>query len=413
MEKEQKVSLEGFFRSYQSLILLLTGIITGSILGLIFKEQIEFIKPIGDIFLNLLLTAIIPLIFFAISSAIANIDSSHKLGRVMTVMCTVFLFTLLISAFLTIVATWVFPIHNVTSVASPITEVVQNQNLGQQLTDLVSVGDFYQILSRKSMLAFIIFSVLIGFATVGAGKDGEIFRNFLNSGNEVMKSLLSLIMKLAPIGLGAYFGYQVGVFGPQLFGTYARSLGLYYGFGFFYFIVLFSVFAFIAGGFKAVKLYWKNNIIPSATAIGTCSSIATIPANLLAASKMKIPESISNVVIPLGASLHKDGSSISSIIKIGVAFAMLNKQITGVEVICLALGISVLVSIVEGGIPSGGYIGEFMMISAYGFPVETLPAIMIIGTLVDPLATLLNATGDTVAGMLVTRFTKGKNWIND
>jgi Na+/H+-dicarboxylate symporter len=411
METENEVSRKGFFKSYGSLLLLLAGIITGSILGLIFEKQVELIKPIGDIFLNLLFTAIIPLVFFAISSAIANIESTGKVGRLMSIMFIVFLFTILISAFLTIVATWVFPIHQTTTANVIVAETMPEKSIGEQLTNLVSAGEFYQLLSRRNMLAFIIFSILIGFATKQAGNEGEHFKTFLHAGNEVMKKLLTLIMKLAPIGLGAYFAYQVGVFGPQLFGTYARSLGLYYGFGIFYFIVLFSVYAFIAGGKKAVKIYWKNNLIPSATAVGTCSSIATIPANLEAASKMRIPLHIGSIVIPLGASLHKDGSSISSIIKIAVVFAMLNREITGVETICIALAISVVVSIVEGGIPNGGYVGELLMISAYGFPVETLPAVMIIGTLVDPLATLLNATGDTAAGMILTRFAEGKSWI--
>ncbi|WP_231561007.1 cation:dicarboxylate symporter family transporter [Sphingobacterium sp. T2] len=67
-----------------------------------------------------------------------------------------------------------------------------------------------------------------------------------------------------------------------------------------------------------------------------------------------------------------------------------------------------MVSIVAGGIPNGGFIGEMLMISIYGIPNEAVPAIMIIGALVDPLATVLNATGDTVAAMLVTKLSKEK-----
>jgi Na+/H+-dicarboxylate symporter len=60
------------------------------------------------------------------------------------------------------------------------------------------------------------------------GEKGKDFSRFLHSGNEVMKQLLHIIMKTAPVGLGAYFAYQVGIFGPQLFGAYAKPLGLYY-----------------------------------------------------------------------------------------------------------------------------------------------------------------------------------------
>ena len=399
-----------FFQNYKGIILLLIGIILGSIAGLIFGKQVEVLKPIGDIFLNFLFTAVIPLVFFAISSSIANLNTTNQLNKMMGVMSVVFLSTVIIAALITIFAVNIFPIHENIQVIK-LTEVIAKKPIGDQITSMITTGEFYELLSRKSMLAMIIFSVLIGFATLHSGEKGASFSRLLNAGNEVFKNVFILIMKLAPIGLGAYFAYQVGVFGPQLFGTYARSLGLYYGVAAFYFVFIFSLYAFIAGGMKGLKKFWPNNIVPSATAIGTCSSIATIPANLEACKKIGIPDYITNVTIPLGATLHKDGSSISSVIKMAVVFAMFGKSFDSAEVIVLAVGMTILVSIVEGGIPNGGYVGELLFISAYGFPPEALPPAMIIGTLVDPMATLLNASGDNVSAMLVSRFTEGKNWL--
>lgn len=387
------------------------GILMGSIAGIVFGNRVAVIKPIGDIFLNLLFTAVIPLVFFSIASAIGSLQQTNKLSRMMGVMVLVFLSTILVSACITICAVQIFPVQKYVS-SVPLTETIIKKPFGEQLTGLFTTSEFFELLSRKSMLAMIVFSVLTGFATLQAGAAGDSFSHFLRSGNEVFKNIFIIIMKLAPIGLGAYFAYQVGIFGPQLFGTYARALSIYYGTGAFYFAILFSVYAFIAGGRTGIKKYWTNNIVPSATAIGTCSSIANIPANLQAASRIGIPEYIANVTVPLGATLHKDGSSISSIIKMAVVFALFGKSFDSSQTIMLALGMTVLVSIVEGGIPNGGYVGELLFISAYGFPPEALPPAMIIGTLVDPMATLLNSTGDTVAAMLVSRFTEGKNWMN-
>lgn len=400
-----------FLKNYSSIILLLVGITSGTVLGLVLGKQVEVLKPIGDIFLNLLFTAVIPLIFFAISSSIANIDRSKKMGKVMMVMFAVFVGTVVISAILTVVTVWMFPLPGNIEAVEKVTEHVQKQTFGDQAASLLTVNEFYELLSRKSMLAFIIFSFLVGFATSRSGEKGESFKNFLIGGDEVMKQLLILIMKLAPIGLGAYFAYQIGVFGPQLFGTYAHSMAIYYGLSLFYFIVFFSLYAIIAGGIPGLNIYWKNNIIPSFTALSTCSSVATIPANLAAAKAMKIPDHIANLAIPLGAPIHKDGSSISSIIKIAAVFAIMGRDFTDPYTILLALGITIIVSTVEGGIPNGGYIGEILVMTVYGFPVEMLPVVMIIGTLVDPMATLLNATGDTVCAMMITRFTEGKNWL--
>jgi Na+/H+-dicarboxylate symporter len=404
---------KSLFKTYSSIIWLLCGITVGSILGLVFGKDVAIIKPLGDIFLNLLFTAIIPLIFFTIASSIASLERTEKLGKLFVVMIAVFLCTVLISAMLMIAGVFVFPIHQDIIISKMPLENIVAADGGSQITQLLTANDFYELLSRKSMLALIIFSFLIGFSSLRSGEKGESFRGFLNSGNEVMKQLLHLIMKTAPIGLGAYFAYQVGIFGPQLFGAYAKPLGLYYGVCAFYFVVFFSLYAFLAGGKLGLKIFWTNNITPALTALGTCSSIATIPANLEAAEKMQVPAYIRNVAIPLGAPLHKDGSSMSSIIKIAVIFAMFGKDFTDPMTLLTALGITVIVSVVEGGIPNGGYIGEILAITIYGFPMEqALPAAMIVGTLVDPMATLLNANGDVVSAMVITRVSEGKKWLS-
>ena len=408
----ENTSSGSFLKNYKSILLLLGGILAGSILGLVFGKVVEVIKPLGDIFLNLLFTAIIPLIFFTISSSIATLEKTEKLGKLFAIVISVFLGTVLVSAVLMILGVLLFPIQQDIIISKIPLETIQGTNAGSQITQLLTANDFYELLSRKSMLALILFSFLIGFATLQSGEKGQNFKSFLKSGDEVMKQLLHIIMKTAPIGLGAYFAYQVGIFGPQLFGAYAKPLGLYYAVCAFYFVVFFSLYAFMAGGRKGLLVFWKNNITPSLTALGTCSSIATIPANLEAAEDMKIPNHISNIVIPLGAPLHKDGSAMSSIIKIAVIFAMFGKDFTAPSTLLLALGITVIVSVVEGGIPNGGYIGEILAITVYGFPMEqALPAAMIVGTLVDPMATLLNANGDLVSAMMVTRISEGKKWL--
>ena len=404
---------KSLFKTYSGIIWLLCGITAGSVLGLVFGKEVELIKPLGDIFLNLLFTAIIPLIFFTIASSIASLQKTEKLGKLFVVVIGVFLSTVLISAIIMIIGVLLFPIHQDIIISKIPLESMHTASPGSQITQMLTANDFYELLSRKSMLALIIFSFLIGFASLRSGEKGEGFRTFLNSGNEVMKQLLHIIMQTAPVGLGAYFAYQVGIFGPQLFGAYAKPLGLYYAVCGFYFVVFFSLYAFFAGGKNGLKLFWSNNIAPALTALGTCSSIATIPANLEAAEKMKVPAHIRNIAIPLGAPLHKDGSSMSSVIKIAVIFAMFGKDFTEPHTLLLALGITVIVSVVEGGIPNGGYIGEILAITIYGFPMEqALPAAMIVGTLVDPMATLLNANGDVVSAMLITRISEGKEWIS-
>lgn len=400
--------MKEILKNYSGIIYLLVGITLGSIVGLFFPQAVTYLKPVGDIFLNLLFVSVVPLVFFAVTNSIGAVEREGKFGRIIFSMAFTFLLFILIAAVFTIIAVYLFPTE---AIGSKTGEILENQNettWGDRIVSFFTVGEFTQLFSRQNMLALLIFAFLCGTAIRKAGDKGLIFRNFIASGYEVMKELLLIVMKAAPIGLGAYFAYQIATLGPQLFGLYAKPLGLYYVAGIIYFFLFFSLYAFIARGKNGPGIFWRYNIYPSLTAISTCSSFATMPANLQAAQKIGVPNSIANIVIPIGSTLHKNGSSMSSIIKIYVAFLIIGENFFEPSNLLLALGITVFVSIVAGGIPNGGYIGELLMISAYNLPQEAIPAVIIIGTLVDPLATVLNATGDTVAAMFVTKLTGEK-----
>ena len=139
------------------MISLLAGIIAGSIAGMLFGKTAEILKPIGDIFLNLLFVAVIPLVFFVISAAIANLQGTQKLGRIIGLMSATFLVTVLIAALVTIAAVWVFPIHQHLGTVSGIAAQNENKSISSdQITQLFSTANFFELLSRKNMLALII-----------------------------------------------------------------------------------------------------------------------------------------------------------------------------------------------------------------------------------------------------------------
>ena len=162
----------GFIKNYSNILKLLIGIIAGTVLGLSLGKQVEVLKPLGDIFLNLLFTVVIPLIFFAISSSIANMDRDKKMGKVMFLTLLIFIGTVFISAVLTVFAVWLFPLSQSIESTVQVVEELKTQSWGEQATSLLTVNEFYELLSRKSMLAFIIFSLLIGFATSRSGEKG-------------------------------------------------------------------------------------------------------------------------------------------------------------------------------------------------------------------------------------------------
>lgn len=407
------IILKEKLKTYRFPLILLASILIGSIVGLTFGEKTGVIKPFGDIFLNLLFMTVIPLVFFSISSAIANMDSMKRLGKIMGSMMTVFIITGIISSAFMLFATILFPPGAGADIQLETPDEVEDVALSEQIVNTFTVPDFVDLFSRENMLALIIFAVLIGLATGLTGEQGRPFTKFLTSGSEVFMKLIQLIMYYAPIGLGAYFAALIGEFGTELLGDYAKAVLIYYPVSILYFAFGFTLYAFIAGGKKGISHFWKNILAPAATALGTGSSIATIPVNLQAAKKIGVPKDIRETVLPLGATIHMDGSCLAAMLKIAFVFGVFNMDFTGISTFLTAIGICLLSGIVMSGIPGGGFIGEMMIITLYGLPIQALPVISAIGVVVDPPATMINSTGDTVSSMLVTRHLDGKDWMEN
>jgi Na+/H+-dicarboxylate symporter len=397
--------------SYGSLIVLVAGIAIGAVLGLFLRERAAVLKPLGDIFLNLLFTAVVPLVFFSIASAIASMQDVRRLTRIMGWMMFFFVVTGLISSALMIFAVKVFPPFAGMSWALPGGVVPSTMSTGDAIVKALTTADFADILSRKNMLPLIIFAMLTGVATLRAGEKGRAFAQFLQSGNEVMSRVIGIIMLYAPVGLGAYFAYLIGAFGPTLFGSYLRVVELYYPVALAYFVFAFSGYVLWAGGMSGLKTFWANIPQTSLTALATGSSVATIPVNLKAAERIGVPRDIREVVIPVGATIHMEGSCLAAIVKIAFLFGLFQMPFVGLQVWLTASVVAVLCGTVISGIPSGGMLGELLIITLYGFPIEAMPLITMIGTIVDPPATMVNAVGDNVTGMMVARKLNGAKWL--
>ncbi|WP_042223977.1 dicarboxylate/amino acid:cation symporter [Oceanobacillus manasiensis] len=399
-------------KAYRFPLILLISIIIGSIIGLVFGEDATAIKPLGDLFINLLFMIVIPLVFFTISSAIASMNSMKRLGKIMGSMMGVFVVTGIIAAVFMLVATVIFQPGQGVDIPLETPESTEEMTLSEQLVNTFTVSDFVDLFSRQNMLALIIFSVLVGISTALTGEKSAGFSKFLTSGSEVFMKLVQLVMYYAPIGLGAYFAALIGEFGADLIGDYAKAVIVYYPVAVLYFAIGFTLYAFIAGGKLGVVLFWKNILSPAATSLGTGSSIASLPVNLQAAKRIGVPKDVRETILPLGATIHMDGSCLSAMLKIAFVFGVFNMDFSGWDTFFTAIGICLLSGIVMSGIPGGGFMGEMMIISLYGLPMEALPIISAIGVVVDPPATMVNVTGDTVSSMLVTRQIEGKDWIN-
>jgi Na+/H+-dicarboxylate symporter len=403
-------------KAYKSSIILLSAVIIGGLIGAIVGPKAAIVEPLGDLFLNLMFTIIVPLVFFSVTSAIGNMVSMKRLGKIMFAILIVFTSTALLTAVISLAGALIInPAKGIdtSAIQSLMAKVTENpQNTEQvsflkQLVNTFTVSDFINLFSRKNMLQLIVFSIGFGAAIAMVKEKAQPLAKLLDAGASVMMKLVNIIMYYAPIGLGCYFASVVGQLGPQILQGYLKSFVLYLILTVICYFGLFTLYAFLAGGRVGIKSFWGNAATPSITALATCSSAACIPINLEYVQKMGVPKDIAETVIPLGANTHKDGSVIGGVIKIVFLFGLFGYNMTDINSILSIIFTAFLVGAVMGAIPGGGMIGEMLIISLYGFPIEVLPIIAVISTIIDAPATLLNSTGNTVCSMMVTRLVEG------
>ena len=121
------------------------------------------------------------------------------------------------------------------------------------------------------------------------------------------------------------------------------------------------------------------------------------------AENLRIDKDVAKTTLPIGATMHMEGSAMASILKIAFLFGIFGKSFTGLDTYLIAILIAVLSGVVMSGIPGGGLIGEMLIVSLYGFNLEAFPIIATIGWIVDPPATTLNVVGDITSSMLIEK----------
>lgn len=413
--------MKNFIKNYASSFILLLAVLLGGIIGVIMGPDARMLEPFGQIFLNLIFTLIVPLVFFSVTSSIANMGGMKRLGKIMVNIALVFAVTAIISAVITIISAYIVDpteglgqetIQNILQDGEEgISEEAKALSLPEQLVKTVTVSDFSALFSRSNLLQLIVISVICGIAIAMAGEKATAFKDFLNAGSAVLMKMIKIIMYYAPIGLTCYFASIIGQLGTQILEGYLKVFLMYLVVSIIYYFGFFSIYAYIGAGKEGVKAFWKNAIAPAVTALAICSSAASIPVNLDAAKKIGIPDDIAETVIPLGVNTHKDGSVIGGVFKIVFLFGLFGMDYKNIPMLLSVLVISLLVGAVMGAIPGGGMIGEMLILSIYGFPPAALPVIAVISTIIDAPATLLNASGNTVCAMVVARLVDGKDWL--
>ena len=413
-------------RNYLFLGVMLAAMILGCAAGWLFPAAVDaeggvisgtgatVLKPLGTVFINMMFCVVVPMVFASISSAVANMESRKRAGKIMGVTVATFVVTGGIAAVIMYLLMRLFPPVLVPWTEIPTEAMGEHATMAQMVVNFFTAEDFVSLLSRRAMLPLIVFSLLFGFGVnLNGGRSTPVGR-FLEDLSSVMLKVVKIVTYYAPIAFFGIFADLVATYGPQITENYGRALLVYYPLCLVYVFTAFPLFAWFGGGRHGVKTMFQHIAKPAIVSLGTCSSVATIPTNMEEAADTGISKDVSDMVLPLGATMHMDGSCFSCVLKIAFVLGVFGVPFEGMGMLVKVVLVAVLSSVGMSGVPGGGYIGEYIICSIF-FPNQmelAYPILVAIGNLVDPPATMINAAGDYVVSFIVSRFVDGKDWLD-
>lgn len=401
--------MKNIWNTYKSSVILLGSMVLGGVIGLFWGKGAKILQPVADIFLNLLYCCVVPLIFCSLTAAIAKMENLVKLRKILITFLIGTILTGVISCLFMVAAALMF--DPAKGAVLDLAEKVEDVNGSMNFLGMFTVKDFPLLFSKSNLMALIVFTVMFSIAIIMTGEKGKPVLKLMEALSDIIVNVVGIVMKIAPIGLGCYFAILIGEYGDQVIGPLSRAIIIYCAVIIVYFVLSQTIMAYIGAGTAGVKRWWKTALAPTLTALGTCSSAATLPLNMIQGKQLGIPDDIADITIPLGANLHKDGACIIQILKIAFLCSIFGIPYATPRNIIMSIVVAVVASVVMGGIPAGGYVAEIFIISAFGFPTVAIPVMVLIGTITDAPATVVNVTGDTGLAMVIARIVDGKDWM--
>ena len=377
----------------------------GVVAGIAFGERASIVKPLGDLFIRLLLMAAIPLVFFNLLAAITNLRDVKLLGRLgMKIVAYYVLTSSLALTFGLTITTWLQPGKGVALTESIPETFGEIPNIVDVLLSLVPTN-IVQAFAEGRVAQIVVFAVLLGIASLSlTDNQREPLRKLFLSIAELLRKLITLVLKFGPIGIGALAAATVGRYGSSLFGPLALFIASVWLAEIVMVALYMSLLSF--WGRMSPLHFLKNTGALYATTAATCSSLASLTIALdIAEKKLRLPPAIYSFTLPLGAQLNKDGTSVML-----SAILLFTAQAAGVEFELSSLITILLLGLVlsEGasGIPGGGLVAALIFVEAFQLPLEIAAIVGGIYRLIDMGNTTINCMGDMVGTILVARSEK-------
>ena len=406
MEKK-KIGLGG-----KILIGLVLGIIVGGILWAAMGAEAagaftaKYIKPFGNIFVNLLKFIVVPLVLLSIMDGVISMGDIKKVGKIGWKTVAYFLVTTAIACIIGLVVANLFKgAFPVLALDEGAAYEAKSANLMDTIVNIFPSNAVNPLLN-SSMLQIIVIALFFGCGILVAGEKGKPFGNWVSSFNEVTQRVMSFILAVSPIGVFCLMTWVVAEQGIKILGSVGLVLlAAYIG----YIIHVVLVYSLSVKVFaKMSPLAFFKKVFPAAAfAFSSTSSVATLPVAKECTDDMGVENEISSFVLPLGATINMDGTAIYQCVAAIFLAKCIGIDLTMAQMITIVIT-ATLASIGTAGTSGAGMIMLAMVLEAVGIPTTYIGIIWGVDRLFDMGRTALNVVGDCSCSVCIHHWEAGK-----
>ncbi|MGN7410173.1 dicarboxylate/amino acid:cation symporter [Sporosarcina sp. SAFN-010] len=383
---------------------IFVAFVSAIILGSIFGSKIDFLQPLGDLFLRLIKFVIAPLILSTLVVGVASMSDPKQLGRIGIKTIVYYLATTAIAiiiglsvAFLINPGTGV----NISTDESSIPEaaIAEPQSAIDTFLNIVPTNPF-EALATGNILQIIFFALFIGIAITMIGEKAAPVLSFFEGFAEIMYKITGIIMRVAPFGILGLMAPVVGEYGLSVLLPLLKVVLAVYIACIVHALVVYSIAVKTMGKLSPITFF--KGIFPAAlVAFSTASSAGTLPVTIKNTTEnLGVPKRIASFVLPLGATINMDGTAIYQGVAVVFIAQFFDLQLTFLQLLTVVLT-TVLASIGTAGVPGAGMIMLAMVLNSVNMPLEGIALIAGIDRVLDMMRTSVNIVGDASAAVIV------------
>ena len=394
----------------QIIIALILGVVVGLVCYFTQTQDFtkNFLKPFGDIFVNLLKFIVVPVVLLSMIQGILAMGDLKKVGTVGGKTVGYFMGTTAVACVIGLVLANAFLVLDL----FPNLTLGDTTYTAKQFDGFMSVligifpTNMWSAFVNANMLQVIVIALFLGGAMLAAGEKSQMCRDFVDSAYAVIEQLMAFIISLSPIGVFTYMAWVTATQGASILGSLALVLLCAYVGYFLHAIIVYSFSAKVFAGLSPVA-FFKGAVPAMIFAFTSASSTATLPVSKECADNMGADKDISAFALPLGATVHMDGTAIYMCVATVFLATCAGVQLTLTQLI-MVVAIATLSAIGTAGTPGAGVIMLTMVLGTVGIPVDYIGLIIAVDRLFDMGRTTMNITGDIAGALCVTKWANGK-----